>query len=138
MHKVARRDLEALVFVAIATAPPLIKRKLKSKLLEERDQARGELARSICDRIDNDSYMVIVTEMIAQTTPYPRLGAWGVDEPAPAEVPKAPRVTEHKRDCKANRSFCRRERCGRPTTRCGRVESTISRTGGMPPACRNG
>ena len=36
MHRVARRDLEALVFVAIATAPPLIKRKLKSKMLEER------------------------------------------------------------------------------------------------------
>ena len=90
MHRVARRDLEALVFVAIATAPPLIKRKLKSKLLEERDEARRDLARSICDRIDNSSYMVIVTEMVARSSPYPRLGNWGVDEPVPAEVPLPP------------------------------------------------
>ena len=90
MHRVARRDLEALVFVAIATAPPLIKRKLKSKLLEERDEGRKALAQSICDKIDNDSYMVIVTELIARTTPYPRLGQWGVDEPVPAEVPPRP------------------------------------------------
>lgn len=90
MHRVARRDLEALVFVAIATAPPLIKRKLKSKLLEERDEARRALAQSICEKIDNDSYVVIVTELIARTTPYPRLGQWGVDEPVPATVPEPP------------------------------------------------
>ena len=90
MHRVARRDLEALVFVAIATAPPLIKRKLKSKLLAGGATRRGARWReSICDRIDNDSYMVIVTEMIARTTPYPRRGHWGVDETVPAEVPSA-------------------------------------------------
>jgi hypothetical protein len=90
MHRVARRDLEALVFVAIATAPPLIKRKLRSKLPHEADEARGELARSICEKIDNASYMVIVTEMIARTTPYPRRGEWGVDEAVPATVPVPP------------------------------------------------
>ena len=90
MHRVARRDLEALVFVAIATAPPLIKRKLRSKLPHEADEARRDLAQSICDRIDNGSYMVIVTEMVAQTTPYPRRGKWGVDEPVPATVPVPP------------------------------------------------
>ena len=90
MHRVARRDLEALVVVALATAPPLIKSKLKSKLPKEADKARDALARSICDKIDNDAYMVIVTEMIALTTPYPRRGKWGVDEPVPAVVPKAP------------------------------------------------
>ena len=94
VSRVPRRDLEALVFVAIATAPALIKRKLKSKLPHEADEARGELARSICDKIDNDSYMVIVTEMIALSTPYPRRGAWGVDEPVPAVVPVAPRPPE--------------------------------------------
>ncbi|MFL6854069.1 MAG: hypothetical protein ACJ8D3_01265 [Sphingomicrobium sp.] len=94
MHRVARRDLEALVFVAIATAPPLIKRKLRSKLPHEADEARRALARAICDQVDNDSYMVIVTELIAQTTPYPRLGKWGVDEPAPAEVPVPPSPQE--------------------------------------------
>ena len=92
MHKVARKDLEALVFVAIATAPPLIKRKLKSKLPHEADEARAELAKSICNKIDNDSYMVIVTEMVARSTPYPRRGKWGVDEPVPATVPEAARA----------------------------------------------
>jgi hypothetical protein len=90
MHRIARRDLEALVFVAIATAPPHIKRKLKSKLPHEADEARDELTRAICDRLDNDSYMVIVTEMIALSTPYPRRGTWGVDEPIPARVPEFP------------------------------------------------
>jgi hypothetical protein len=90
MHRIARRDLESLVFVAITCASPAIKRGLKSKLLEERDKARGELARSICDKIDNDSYMVIVTELIAQSSPYPRRGEWGVDEPVPATVPVPP------------------------------------------------
>jgi hypothetical protein len=90
MHRLPRNDLEALVHVAIATAPPLIKRKLKSKLPHEADEARSELAQSICDKIDNDSFMVIVTEMIAQTTPYPRRGKWGVDEPVPAEVVEPP------------------------------------------------
>ncbi|MFL6758246.1 MAG: hypothetical protein ACJ8EG_11840, partial [Sphingomicrobium sp.] len=76
------------------TAPPLIKRKLRSKLPHEADEARRELARAICDQVDNDSYMVIVTELIARTTPYPRLGKWGVDEPAPAEVPMPPSPRE--------------------------------------------
>jgi hypothetical protein len=90
VSRVSRKDLEALVFVAIATAPAAIKRGLKSKLTEERDKARDALTRSICDRIDNDSYMVIVTEMVARSTPYPRRGKWGVDEPAAASVPEAP------------------------------------------------
>ena len=90
MHRVARKDLEALVFVALTTAPPLIKRGLKSKHVEERDKARGELARTICDKIDNDAFMVVVTEMVATMTPYPRRGKWGRDEPAPAVVPALP------------------------------------------------
>jgi hypothetical protein len=32
--------------------------------------------------------MVIVTEMVARSSPYPRRGKWGVDEPAPATVPE--------------------------------------------------
>ena len=93
MHRLPRRDLEALVFVAIATAPPAIKRGLKSKLLEERDKARKALAQSICAKIDNDSFMVIVTELIGQQ-PYKRLGNWGVDEPMPATVPEPPCAAE--------------------------------------------
>jgi hypothetical protein len=89
MHRIARRDLETFVFVALATAPPLVKSRLRSKLPHEADRAREALARKICDQLDNDSYMVIVTEMIGQP-PYSRLGKWGVDEPVPAVVPEAP------------------------------------------------
>lgn len=89
MHRVARRDLEALVFVAVATAPSAIKRGLKSKLLTDRDKARKELTRSICEKLDNDSYMVIVAELIGDAY-QARLGKWGVDEPCPATVPMSP------------------------------------------------
>jgi len=92
MHRIARRDLEALVYVAITCAPPAIKRGLKSRLLEERDKARAELARRICDQIDNDSYMVIVTELIGDAEKCHR-GTWGVDEPVPATAPQPPPPT---------------------------------------------
>jgi hypothetical protein len=65
-------------------------RTTTSRLPHEAQEARSELARSICDQIDNDSYMVIVTEMISLASPYPRLGKWGVDEPVPATVPQPP------------------------------------------------
>jgi len=90
VSRVPRQDLEALVVVALATAPALVKRQLRSKLPVEADEARDALAKSICDKIDNDAYMVIVTEMIAKTTPYPRRGHWGRDEPVPAVVPVPP------------------------------------------------
>ena len=89
MHRIARRDLEALVYVAIACASDSIKRGMKSKLPHEAQDARSALARSICDRIDNDSYMVIVTELIVQAEKRYR-GKWGVDEPVPATVPEPP------------------------------------------------
>ena len=47
------------------------------------------MARSICGQVDNDGYMVIVTELIG-LAPTSRRGAWGIDEPVPAEVPEAP------------------------------------------------
>ena len=86
MHRIARADLESLVYVAITCAPPAIKRGLKSKLLAERDKARGELARLVCEKIDNDSYMVIVTELIGEAHKRYR-GKWGIDEPVPTTVP---------------------------------------------------
>jgi hypothetical protein len=93
MHRVARRDLEALVFVAITCAPPAIQRALKSKLLEERDKARAALTRSICDKIDNGSYMVIVADKVG-LAPHVRLGTWGVDEPVPAKLAVPEAVTK--------------------------------------------
>jgi hypothetical protein len=92
MHRIARADLEALVYVAITCAPDSIKRGMKSKLLADRDKARGALARSICEKIDNDSYMVIVTELIGEAH-QARRGAWGIDEPLPATVPEPPPPT---------------------------------------------
>ena len=53
------------------------------------DKARKELAQSICDRLDNQSYMVIVTELIGEPH-LARLGKWGVHEPVPATVPVPP------------------------------------------------
>ena len=94
MHRLPRIDLEAIVFVAIATAPLAIKRGLKSKLLTDRDKARQALTRSICEKLDNDSYMVIVTEMILRSSPWPHLGKWGIDEPVPATVTQAPAPPE--------------------------------------------
>lgn len=89
MHRLPRKDLEAIVFVAIATASPAIKRGLKSKLLTDRDKARKELTQSICQKLDNDSYMVIVAELVGEAY-QARLGKWGVDEPLPATVPQPP------------------------------------------------
>ena len=86
-HRLSRIDLEALVYVALTCAPDAIKRGLKSKLLEERDKARGALAQSICDKIENVSAMVIVSELIGEAQERHR-GKWGVDEPVPATVPE--------------------------------------------------
>ena len=52
-----------------------------------------------CDRIDNNSYMVIVTEIIGQA-PYQKLGVWGVDEPLPATVPEPPKPPEAPKEIK--------------------------------------
>jgi hypothetical protein len=90
VSRVPRQDLEALVVVALATAPALIKSKLKSKLPHVADEARDALARAICDKIDNDAYMVIVTEMIALAPPPPRRAPGGAHEPVPAVVPVPP------------------------------------------------
>ena len=40
------------------------------------------MIRHLCDKIDNDSSMVIVTEPV-HVDYYTRPGKWGVDEPSP-------------------------------------------------------
>ena len=82
MHRLSRAEIETLIAVTLATAPPLVKSRLRSKLTIDKDWARGELARLIAAKIDNDSSMVVVTEML-RLIPYDRPGKWGVDEPAP-------------------------------------------------------
>ena len=82
MHRISRAEIESLVAVTLATAPPLVKQRLRSKLTTDKDWARGELARLIAAKVDNDSSMVVVTEML-RLFPYDRRGQWGVDEPPP-------------------------------------------------------
>lgn len=89
MHRLSRQEIETLVAVTIATAPPLLKSKLRSKLTTDKDWARQELAKLIAAQVDNDSSMVVVTEML-RLIPYDRRGKWGIDEPAPAELPAPP------------------------------------------------
>jgi hypothetical protein len=82
MRRLSRKEIENLIAVTLATAPPLVKSKLRSKLTSDKDWARGELAKLIAAQVDNDSSMVIVTEML-RLIPYDRRGKWGVDEVAP-------------------------------------------------------
>jgi hypothetical protein len=87
MHRLSRAQLETMIAVTLATAPPLVKSKLRSKLTTDKDWARGELAKLIAAHLDNDSSMVVVTEML-RILPYDRPGKWGVDEPMPASLPE--------------------------------------------------
>lgn len=82
MRRLSRSEIENLIAVALATAPPTVKSKLRSKLTTHKDWARDELAKLIAAKVDNDSSMVIVTELLG-TLPYDRPGKWGVDEPDP-------------------------------------------------------
>ena len=90
MHRLSRRQIENLIVVTLATAPALVKSRLRSKLTADKDWARGELARMIAAQLDSDSSMVVVTEML-RLLPYDRRGKWDVDEPAPAYVPVPPK-----------------------------------------------
>lgn len=82
MRRRTRKEIETIVAVTLATAPPLVQSRLRSKLTTDKDWARVELAKLIAAKVDNDSSMVIVTEMLG-TLPYDRPGKWGIDEPSP-------------------------------------------------------
>lgn len=89
MHRLSRRQIETVVAVTIATAPPLVKSRLRSKLTTDKDWARAELAKMIAAQVDNDSSMVVVTELLG-LGPNDRRGSWDVHEPAPAHLPVPP------------------------------------------------
>ena len=55
----------------------------------ESHEGQRELAKLICEAIDNDSTMIIRTDFIG--FPHQRHGKWDVDEPAPAKVPEPPK-----------------------------------------------
>lgn len=82
MRRLSRSEIETLIAVTLATAPPLVKSKLRSKLTTDKDWARGELAKLLAAKLDNESSMVIATDML-RLNPYDRPGRWGVDEPDP-------------------------------------------------------
>lgn len=82
MRRLSRREIEIIIAVTLATAPPLVKSRLRSKLTTDKDWARGQLAEIIAAKLDNQSSMVIVTEML-NLIPYDRPGKWGIDEAPP-------------------------------------------------------
>lgn len=91
MQRLSRRDLSDLIFVAIVTAPPIVQRGLVSKDQQARENARRALTERIIDRLDGESSMVIVAEMVGPPH-LARRGRFGVDEPSPIadETPVSP------------------------------------------------
>ena len=90
MHRISRFDLFSIIYGVIACIR--LKRRTGSRQIHaslETQQGASAVAEMICEAIDNDSKMVISTEMVGQT--WPRLGKWGVDEPVPAIVPELPK-----------------------------------------------
>lgn len=54
----------------------------------ESHEGQQQLAGLLCERLDNDSTMVIRAEFVTREQ---RPGRWGVDEPVPATVPEPPK-----------------------------------------------
>jgi len=90
MHRIGRRDLENLIFTTITCSR--IKRRTGGRQIHaslDTQEGAAKLAQLICNQIDNDSSMVVVTEMVGEAHQAQR-GKWDVDEPAPARVPVPP------------------------------------------------
>ena len=83
MHKVDHDELVTLLAVALRTAPAHIKQRLRSKLPHEVDAACDSLAKLMAQRVDNQSYMVIATELVPMDHSGKHMGRWGIDEPDP-------------------------------------------------------
>lgn len=83
MRRLSRQEIETQIAVTLATAPPLVKSRLRSKITSDKDWARRELAKAIASQFDNDSSMVVVTTALKYFDSYSVPGKWGVDEPGP-------------------------------------------------------
>jgi hypothetical protein len=83
MRRLTRQEIETIIAVKLATAPPLVRTRLRSRLTTDKDWARKELAKSIAAQLDNNSSMVIVVTALAHYDSYSVPGKWDVDEPAP-------------------------------------------------------
>jgi hypothetical protein len=55
MRRLSRSEIETVVAVTLATAPALVKSRLRSKLTTDKDWARDELAKLIAAKVDNDT-----------------------------------------------------------------------------------
>jgi hypothetical protein len=90
MHRISRSDLLHTIYTVI-TCSRLKRRTGGRQIHASLDTQEGQAAVTelICNAIDNDSKMVIATEMVGDF--YKRRGKWGVDEPVPAAVPDAPK-----------------------------------------------
>jgi hypothetical protein len=90
MHRLNRKDLQLIIAVAMTTAPRSIKWKLNSRDSFDVERGERELVDYICDKIDNDSLMVIAADPVGFGASS-RRGKWGVDEPVPATLPLFPK-----------------------------------------------
>lgn len=83
MRRLSRQEIETRIAVTLATAPPLVKSRLRSKLTTDKDWARRELAKAITAQLDNDSSMVIVVTTMVHRDNHAYPGKWEIDEPPP-------------------------------------------------------
>lgn len=83
MRRLSRSEIETTIAVTLATAPRLVRSRLRSKLTTDKDWARKELAKTIAAQLDNDSSMVIVVTALVHYDSYSVLGKWGADEAPP-------------------------------------------------------
>lgn len=83
MHRIDNDYLEAIVAVAIKTAPKTVKQGMRSKLPTVRDAAVSHIAKHIVSHLSNGSTMVIKTELVDSLGCSGRPGVWGVHEPDP-------------------------------------------------------
>lgn len=86
MHRIDNDYLETIISVAIKTAPKTVKQGMRSKLPVVRDEAIRRIAKHVADQINNDSVMVVRTELVDKIGSNGRPGVWGVDEVNPTEA----------------------------------------------------
>jgi len=93
MHRISRTDLYHTIYGVIACSR--LKRRSAGRQIHtslDTQEGASKVTELICDAIDNDSKMVISTEMLPGT--WPHLGKWGIDEPVPAKVPEPPKPSD--------------------------------------------
>lgn len=94
MHRINRIDLYHTIYGVIVCSR--LKRRSAGRQIHvslETQEGASQVTELICNAIDNDSKMVIATEMVGFGHGA-RHGKWGVDEPTPATVPEPLKPSE--------------------------------------------